>query len=197
MVRSPRPAPIETIRSALTGFERIRIEEADEALFSRFRTLAPQLVSCLDGDGDARRPNVLAAYIDGTPAGVATWVARRNACRKVKANLYARIDLVIVAESHRRLGIARLLTLSTLVHLADTHGERLYSVSCLAAHQAMEVILEELGFTGEVRPGQHFKHESIRVDQSDFSAWGRHLAELLGSAARMTNYRIRQHSRDA
>ncbi len=185
------------IGAALAEFARIEIAEAEDALYSSFRRREPQLVSCLDADGggNSKRPAILAAYLDGTPTGVASWVRFRNDCRKEKANLYARIDLVIVSNDFRGLGIARLLTLAALMHMIDTHGERLYSISCLAAHPAMEAILEQLGFAGEIRAGHNFKHESIRVDQLDINAWGERLAELLASAGRVTNYRLRRDQR--
>ena len=109
--------------SALADFTRIEIAQADDALYARFRGREPQLVSCLDADNGSRskRPKRLAAHIDGTPAGVASWVAFRNDCRKQKANLYARVDLVIVSSAFRGLGIARLLTISTLLHKIETH----------------------------------------------------------------------------
>ena len=197
MTAGSRSATFETVRSILAPFDRIDVAAADEALFRQFRSRCPQLVSCLDDAPDAAavRPKILAAYLDGTPAGVASWVAFRNDCRKEKANLYARVDLVIVKGDFRGLGFATLLTLSTLMHMIETHGERLYSISCLAAHPAMEAILEKLEFAGKVRPGQGFKHESIRVDRLDINAWSRHLAPLLESAARLTNYRLRQHAR--
>ena len=199
MTAGSRSATFETVRSILAPFDRIDVAAADDALFRQFRSRCPQLVSCLDANNGCRskRPKILAAYLDGTPAGVASWVGFRNDCRKEKANLYARVDLVIVKGDFRGLGFATLLTLSTLMHMIETHGERLYSISCLAAHPAMEAILEKLGFSGEVRPGQNFKHESIRVDQLNLNDWSERLAGLLTSAGRMTNYRIRQNARNS
>ena len=197
MTAGSRSATFETVRSILAPFDRIDVAAADEALFRQFRSRCPQLVSCLDDAPDAAavRPKILAAYLDGTPAGVASWVRFRNDCRKEKANLYARIDLVIVSNEFRGLGIARLLTLAALLQMIETHGERLYSVSCLAAHPAMQAILEPLGFAGEIRAGHNFKHESIRVDRLDINGWGDKLAKMLTAAGRVTNYHVRQNER--
>ncbi len=94
-------------------------------------------------------------------------VVRQNRQRKQIRNAYGRIDLVIVADHARGLGLARVLVNAALVHMLEAFDQRLYSISCLAAHPAIEVILTQVGFVKREPENDGFVHQELRTDELD------------------------------
>lgn len=181
----------------MRGYRDLRISLANASSYRRFRSVEPSLVSCLDGQvGEERRePDVLMVLVRNEPAGILSFVIETNPRKAGSADRYARIDLVIVARRFRGLGLSRLLILAVLVHLLREHGRRLYSISCLAAHEAIAHVLEEIGFVGQTRDGKGFRHEELRVDGPEADALGESFARQLRDAAQVTGFRLRQSER--
>lgn len=183
--------PVEAL---LDPYPRLGIGFGDASIYQRFRAVEPQLVSCIDdSESDSIRPEILVVELDGAPAGVLSFVVQANTQRKSFDNLFARVDLVIVPGKHRKLGMARLLVLTALLQLLEELGTQLYSISCLAAHPAIESILEDVGFGGEIREGYDFKHEELKLEGVNIAKLRQTLLTKATAAAQLTNYRLRQH----
>lgn len=174
--------------------ERVGVCFASSELYQRFRSLESGLISCVDGESgeNKRRLQVLAIEVDGEAVGVVSYIVSTNAYRQSSLDLYGRIDLVIMARHLRGLGIGRLLVLSSITQLLAVYGRRLYSLSSLAAHPAMESILEEVGFGGEYRQNDNFKHEELRFDDLDVEGYLDSIILKSKEALGLTNYRLRQ-----
>lgn len=180
------------------GDQRVQVRPADLVLYRRFRSMECGLVSCLDGQtGENRQqPQILAVTLDDEPSGVLSFVVSTNSQKKSSANLYGRIDLVIMSANCRGLGLGRLLVLSALTQLLAVYGRRLYSLSCLAAHPAMEAILEQVGFSGVYRQGHHFKHEELRLEDQDSDQLLEDFIEKTQQALKVSCYKLKQMRRD-
>lgn len=175
-------------------FPRMDISLGDDALYKRFRCLEPALVSCLDDCdlNDASKVDYLAVSCEGQPAGVASLVVRTNDRRALPDNMFGRIDLVIVAPNFRGRRLGRLLTLCSIVHLLNRFGPGLYSISCLAAHVAMEKILESVAFIRSERQDSNFVHEELSLDHATWRKARSDMQTEAIAAARAADFRIRQ-----
>lgn len=182
------------LTAALDAYPRLTLAFCDEGLYRRFRVLEQSLVSCLDQqvphlDTDLR---FLAVYLDGRPAGVASLIVQRNKQKKTVCNAYGRIDLVIVAHPYRGLGLGKVLMFAALVHLLEAFEQRLYSISCLAAHPAVETILTQAGFDRRDRQGKGFVHQELRTDGLDVRKLVNDFVTATAQAARTASFRCRQ-----
>ncbi len=180
-------------------YPRLTLALEDEALYGRFRVLEQSLVSCLDGKP---RPTgssleILGVHCNLEPAGVVSLVLERNFRKSGAANSFGRIDLVIVPESFRRLGLARLLVFSGILYLLEKYGDRLYSISCLAAHPAIEKILSEVGFASRERPGCNYVHVELKLESVDRRPLIATLLEKTEAAARIAHFKFRKEHQPA
>lgn len=141
----------------------------DVAAYKRLRIVEPHLVSCFDAPShfDCKKVQILTLTTYNGVLGALSFGVFSNEKRKGPLDLYARIDLVIADKSWRGYGVSRALILCAMFYILKTYGKRLYSFSCLAAHQAIAKILESLSFTGEIRTGQSFKHENLNLEDMD------------------------------
>lgn len=173
-------------------FPNLELTSGNHPLYQRFRCLEPQLSSCLDDMPEKLEPAVLALEEKGNPLGMVSVVVIENQYKTRPANQYARIDLVIVDPNSRNLGIGRLLVLCTITYLLRTQGNRLYSISCLAAHEAMEKILKDLSF--QERPGkeENFWRGELKLETIDLEILARRFAEQTSECLKRTNFRLRQ-----
>lgn len=171
--------------------DRFAIRRCAESQYRQFRALEPGLVSCLD-DRTGGHAAYLLVTVDHEPAGVLSFVQYVNPQKAPPADSFGRIDLVIVAERFRNLGLARLLTLSALVYALEVFGRRLYSISCLAAHPAMETILGDIGFTVRPRDGRNYVHTELPLAPGAWAGLLDDAAAETKSAAQVSNYRIRR-----
>ena len=189
------PSLSKRISSIFEPLALVGLELGDVATYERFRLREPGLVSLLDERGD-RPPadcHILTATVRGAPAAAASFIVESNTHRTVPACKFARIDLVITDPESRGLGLARLLVLSGLAHILDLYGRQLYSISCLAAHEAIEKILEDFGFQGRDRGERNYKHEEIKLDSpEEAERLGLRALEEAAESAQMTQYRLRQ-----
>jgi len=96
----------------------------------------------------------------------------------------------------RGYGLGSVLVLGGLIHLLDTWGPRLYSISSLAAHEAISCILEKFGFHGALRPGKEFVHEERKLAGDEHRHMLADLTDALATSLQTTNYRIRQHQNE-
>jgi RimJ/RimL family protein N-acetyltransferase len=182
------------VSTILQKYPRIGVGFASDTTYRQFRALAPQLVSYQDEhDGrEATQLVLFAVYIDDVPVACVSCILDVNDMRKKPRTRYARVDLVIVPEKHQRLGLGRVAVLAALLHLLDTQGSHIYSVSCLAAHEAINVILQDLGFEAKRRDDHNFVHEEYRLNDENESTFTEIVASRLQEAVRLTSYRLRQ-----
>lgn len=184
--------------SVFEPYPALSLHAGDETVYRKFRTLEPQLHSHMDREGADSGPELrlLHVAIDREPAGAASWFLAANEHRPPPRDHYARIDLVIVPEQFRGLGLGRLVILTTLLEIVTRHADVLYSISSLAAHAAVEKVLEEAGFHGEPREDANFVHESIDLDETSLADLRASLTDATRAAAQAANYRIRQRRAD-
>lgn len=191
------PALAQELERIFDTQQRLKVRFVDLDVYQRFRSMESGLVSCLDGQTgpDRQAPQVLAIALDDEPVGMVSFLVSTNAYKQSSSNLYGRIDLVIVSSQSRGLGIGRLLVLSAITQLLAVYCRRLYSLSCLAAHPAMEVILEGVGFSGEYRQNDNFKHEELRLEEADRNALFTFFGEKTAEALQASVFRLRQARR--
>ncbi|MCH8881680.1 MAG: GNAT family N-acetyltransferase [Planctomycetes bacterium] len=188
------PAVTQELERIFGTQQRLKVRFVDLEVYQRFRSMECGLVSCLDGQTgpDPQRPQVLAIALHDKPVGVVSFLVSTNAYKQSSSNLYGRIDLVIMSSHSRGLGIGRLLVLSAITQLLALYGRRLYSLSSLAAHPAMEVILEGVGFSGEYRQNDNFKHEELQLEDADRNGLITFFREKTAEALQASNFRLRQ-----
>ncbi len=191
------PAVTPELERIFSTQPQLKMRFVDMDVYQRFRSMESGLVSCLDGQtgSDRQTPQVLAITLDDEPVGVVSFLVSTNVHKPSSSNLYGRIDLVVMSSQFRGLGIGRLLVLSVITQLLAVYGRRLYSLSSLAAHPAMEVILEGVGFDGEYRQKDNFKHEELRLEEADRSALLTFFGEKTAEALQASNFRLRQARR--
>lgn len=177
-------------------FPRFRLQNRQTAVYRQFRILAPSLVSLRDdAPANSESGDELALFVQDEPVGVVSYCVSENKNRKVGAAAFARIDLVITHPAYRGKGYGKVLLLAALTCLLRDSGDRLYSISCLAAHPAIAKMLEELGFHGELRDGQNFKLETLNLNAGDAARSEKAFSRKLTDSLRASNYRFRQGTR--
>ena len=188
---SPRLAAI------FRSYPRLKVSLGDEALYRRFRLREPSLVSCLDEQSSRSGAGLhfLVIHCNAEPAGVVSLVIQTNTQKRTARNAFARVVLVIVSETYRKLGLGRVLVISALIHLLEKFGSRLYSISCLAAHPAIEKILEQVGFQRSDRPNRSFVHEELKLADKDIDEVLETMTTSAAAAAQAANFRVRQDLR--
>lgn len=185
------------LTAALKAYPQMRLAFCDEVLYRRFRVLEPSLVSCLDQleprfDTDLR---FLAVYLNDEPVGVTSLIVQRNQQKTSIPNAYGRIDLVIVAKAFREFRLGKMMVFAALVHMLEVFEHRLYSISCLAAHPAIEAILAGVGFEKRERGDQGFVHMELRTDETDVRELVNNLVKATAQAARVAAFRCRSRKR--
>lgn len=182
------------VAGLLADMPRLELGWCSEATFRRFRSFEVALVALADDANSSHRivTHLMQATIDRQPAAVISWLVDENPVHARPRNRYARIDLVITDPSFRGLGLARLLVIGALHELLESRGAELYSISCLAAHKAIERILEDLGFSDRPRGDKNYTHEEMRLDDEAAEAFGTSLPGHFSTAARLVRYRLRQ-----
>ncbi|MFB3127258.1 MAG: GNAT family N-acetyltransferase, partial [Candidatus Acidiferrales bacterium] len=176
-------------------YPRLQLTRGDEAAYQRFRCREPNLVSYLDEHGSGggqRRLQVLVLRAQGQPVGTVSFIVETNRYRPSQANKFARIDLVMVDPSCRGLGFGRLLILCVMTYLLRAHGKSLYSISCLAAHAAVEKSLQELAFAGRPQKDENFQHMELKLEALDLDRLARQLAQKTATRLQAINFRLRQ-----
>ncbi len=98
---------------------------------------------------------------------------------------------MIVAPVFRGLGLGKVMVLASLVHILEAFGQRLYSISCLAAHPAIEVILSQVDFDRSVRGEKNFVHEELHIGM-DRRKLVNDLVTATAQASQTANFRCRQ-----
>jgi len=187
----------KNIRSVLTDLSSVFPEfelSHDLVGYNLLRTRESSLVSIMDGKPESSEINfnAISLNISGVLAGCASYAVMNNANKAGARNLYARIDLVITKVSFRGLGTSRLLILVLMAYLLEKFGPHLYSISCLAAHPAIEHVLEKLGFSPEKSPDRNYTKEILDLsarDTGELFDWYRKEAE---NSLRLVKYHLRQ-----
>lgn len=170
----------------------IRYGEADKLLSAQHRE--PHLEGSYKGN--LREANddveVLSLYLDGEFAACLSIFLEKNNMKNDEADHFARIDIVIVEDNFRKMGLGKLLVMTSIKYVLDRWGPKLYSLSCLAGHEAMAIILEDVGFKGEQRRNEEYKRETLSfndVDQDEFSSF---IDTRVADTIKLVRYRLRK-----
>ena len=174
------------------SFPNLELTLGNLATYNRFRCHEPGLVSCLDDSEEKQEPEVLVIEEKNKPLGVLSLVVKKNKYKAYPANQYARIDLVIVNKNSRSRGIGRLLIFCAITYLLRTRGNRIYSISCLAAHKAVEKVLKDLSFQEHQGQDKNFWQGAFQLEGLDTEELTRRFAEQTSLCLKMTNFRLRQ-----
>ena len=173
----------------------------DIATYKSLHVLESQLVSMTEELGATKEPEVLTLRFHGKPLGVTSFLVETNAKRPAPRRKFARIDLVITHPAFRGSGVGRLLILLVVAFLLERDGEELYSISCLAAHDAVAHVLEDIQFIEKPLPPRpfeefNFKHEHIRLgpgeNEIDPATYDKEIHRMSQHSMRTVNYRLRQ-----
>ncbi|KMP10607.1 hypothetical protein UR09_05725 [Candidatus Nitromaritima sp. SCGC AAA799-A02] len=173
------------------SFPNLELSAGDLSTYKTFRCQETQLVSCLDNR--EKEPEVLVLREKGEPIGTVSLAVMENPQKTSPANQYARIDLVIVIKARRKLGVGHLLILCAIIYLLRTRKDRLYSISCLAAHKAVEKVLKELSFQelkGKEKEG--FLRCALNLENLDLEDLIARFVKQTSQCIQQTNFRLRQ-----
>lgn len=184
------------VRSVLSDifepYPSLELTQGDLGAYRHFRAREPQLVSCWDQGEEKPDKEILVLREAGAPAGTVSFMAKENPCRECCSNYYARIDLVIVDNEHRNLGIGRLLIHCVITHLLRIHGDHLYSISCLAAHPAVEKVLKNLSFEGHREKMKTFWQGELKINKNDVADLTRKFTGETSHLLKIVNFHSRQ-----
>ena len=181
--------PVEELDTLFATHPRVMLRWGTQDILCQHRALEPRLVSSARDGSDVK---VVLLEYDGASLGVASFFLKTNARRATTDNLFARLDLVIVPGSHRRRGVARALVLCVLTYFLGMHGDRLYSISCLAAHDAIVKILRDEGWQTRAVPERHFTHAELPLTRQTRAGVRDRIARNAARALQTVNYRLRQ-----
>lgn len=174
----------------LEEFERSRLTyQHNHDDFKRLMAKEPQLHSIAKEFPEATLEHFV-LFLHDQPSGGVSIGYFKNQNRSETRNLFARIDLVVVPEEFRGLGIAKVLVTGALLQIIRAFPQSLYSISCLAGHKAIEHILRHGGFTIDPRPEHHFSHCSLALENPQ--EMDAKFTDLLHKSIQQANYRIRQ-----
>lgn len=185
---------VSAMGTLVDQYPRMKIKRATMKLLNRYRATEPGLVNSAKEDTPVE---VFVLEYDDEPLGVTSFFIQTNPFRKKHENLYARIDLVIVPKHHRGFGVARALVLCVLVYLIKVYKDRLYSISCLAAHKAIEKILQDLQFNAKAAEEKNFVQEELGVTRSSCERILLRFNHEADLALKAVNYRFRQEQSKA
>ncbi len=171
----------------------LRFSEFDK--FATAHRREPHLGSSYNDDPQQKNGifDVLGLHYNGAQVASLSFFIEKNKMKKrQEPDHFARIDIVIVEKEFRRLGLGKILVFTAIKYLLDRWGARIYSISCLAAHDAMAKILDDIGFHAEQRPEENFIRATIsfdEVNQDEFSAL---INSRLEDSIQLVRYRLRQ-----
>jgi predicted GNAT family N-acyltransferase len=171
---------------------RLTFVHQDIKVYQTLKANEPQLKSIADDHPDYI-PDSFSLLLGRESAGTIATFHFRNQARQDKRDLFSRIDIVIVNQNLRGLGIGRVLIAGALLQSWKSFSDSLYSISSLAGHLAVEKVFQNYGFKTEHREGQNFAQCSLDCQQKPEVLLGR-FSECLESAIQGSNYRIRQRS---
>jgi len=173
-------------------FPNLELILGDHAIYKWFRFQESKLVSCLDEREKKLEPEVLVVNANNKSLGVVSLVVEKNKYKAYPTNHYARIDLVIVHQNSRSLGVGRLLVLCAITYLLRTQGKRIYSISCLAAHKSVENILKDLSFQQHKVQDNNYWQGAFKLEGLDTKLLTRQFAEQTSQCLKMIKFRLRQ-----
>lgn len=178
----------------LQPYPRLAIAQGDMAAYKVLRHREPALVSITDGDHglDQNALDALVLQHNDEPVGAVSYLVQTNKIKEPGRNQFARIDLVITDARFRELGVGRALLMCVIYHLLHHWQDKLYSISCLAAHEAIRKTLEGIGFAGQVKEGLNYVHEEMKLDQQLAATLLQEMARRAAAALKIVNYNFRQ-----
>ena len=170
----------------------LRFSEFDK--FAQAHRREPHLGSSYNDNPQQKNGlfDVLGLHYNGAQVASLSFFIEKNKMKRQEPNHFARIDIVIVEKEFRRLGLGKILVFTAIKYLLDRWGARIYSISCLAAHDAIAKILDDIGFHAEQRPEENFIRETIsfsEIDQGEFSSL---INTRIEGSIQLVKYRLRQ-----
>ena len=172
-------------------YEDLLLAKAGKSTYQSFRNKEPQLKSCSDGFEGHHEEEILLLYGQGKPMGVASLAIRKNINKPRYPKIYVRLDLVIVDEKYRNLGVGRLLILCCLLLVLGTKGKYIYSISCIAAHETVEKILKELGFEEKKREGEESWQGFLNLEEKNYESLQKNFVAKAKTSIQATVARLR------
>jgi GNAT superfamily N-acetyltransferase len=145
------------------------------------------------GDGKACF-DVLTLYRKGQLLAALSYFVDTNPRRKTSDNLFARIDVVVTEKDYRGMGVGKLLVITALKYVMQRWGVHLYSISCLAAHDAMARILDSVGFASEQRPNENYVRQTLSFTEVDRAEFAARIDRALAETIQRVRYKFRQDS---
>ncbi|CAI2719294.1 GNAT family N-acetyltransferase [Nitrospina watsonii] len=137
------------IAKRVSAYPHMALQFGDVTTFKRFRFLEPGLVSLLDTSPTALQENhnVLVLIYKNDPIGCISLVAFPRVDSQQRISYNARLDLVIVPNGFRGMGIGRCLIHLGLGLLLETLEDSLQTLSASTQHPAVDRVLQCLEFT--------------------------------------------------
>ena len=193
MTFSPSP-PTDPLAEIFAGETLLRLTRGDMDVYQALRAQVPALVSLVDGKNplEAAALDALVTWNGTVALGAVSFIVQANPHKPPPRDRFGRIDIVIVPESSRGLGLGRLLLTCATLYLVRHHGPEIYSISCLAAHPAVSKILESLSFVPDDRSSKNFVHEELRLEPLDLATLDATLARKAESILQRVKYDLRQ-----
>ena len=192
--KSPGNIPKSKIAKLYKDFPHAELRFSEFDKFAIAHRREPHLGSSYNDDPEKGQGifDVLCLYYKGAQVASLSFFVEKNKMKRQEPDHFARIDIVIVENEFRRLGLGKLLVFTAIKYLLDRWSARIYSISCLAAHDAMAKILDGIGFHAEQRPEENFIRATIsfdEVNQDEFSAL---INSRLEDSIQLVRYRLRQ-----
>ena len=178
---------------------RLRLTRGNKDVYHGLRAQVPSLVSLVDGKSavEVAALDTLEAWDGSSALGAVSFIVQANPHRPPPQDKFGRIDIVIVPEASRGLGLGRLLLTCAALHLVQNHYTEMYSISCLAAHPAVSKTLESLSFVPNDRGSRNYVHEELRLEGLDLAALDATLSQEAELSLQRVKYGLRQRQNSA
>lgn len=158
----------------LTPYPALKLTQGDVVTFKRFRYLEPGLISLLDASPTVLETNhqVLVLSYKKDPVGCISLVLFPK-IEPCDGRTYhnARLDLVIVPNGFRGMGIGRTLINLGLCYLLEQCGPTLHTINAQTDHPAVDRVLHSLEFPllPSVQGGSLYR--SLNLKSLDFEGF--------------------------
>ncbi|OIQ17867.1 MAG: hypothetical protein BM556_10600 [Bacteriovorax sp. MedPE-SWde] len=181
----------DAFQTIVQNYDQLTIKVNDQDAFNKLARVEGSLVSSYSKNSKSEQyfQTIVIYYADHLIGAISFFVAK-NEMRKVKNNLYERIDIVVVPKRFRGNGISKALVLLAIHYCNISFGNRIYSISCLAAHEAISRVLDGLNFRCNRGNDENFSRHSIYFDPSESQEYAKLIEENLKSAIHRINYKL-------
>jgi len=193
--RIQTPQVPRALRGQFTPYPDLQLTQGDVITFKRFRYLEPGLVSLLDANGSILEENheVLVLGYKNDPVGCISLVLfpKTEPC---DGRMYhnARLDLVIVPNGFREMGIGRTLIHLGLCYLLERCGATLHTISAQTEHPAVDRVLQNLEFPLIPVMQDTTLCRSLNLKSFDFPGFLHVIQEKTGESLKRLHTHLRQ-----